>query len=136
MTTQILVVSRDEIHPYFRPPLSKELWYEEDPEVGTNLAYMDGGKKKKITLMPPEDYKDNIMFLSGTAVVVCTARHHLSLSKNIAPDQRILVLKTGDLISYGKCLLATGSYPKVLEVPYPEDRVMTYRTVRVVIVRN
>lgn len=67
---QILIVSRDTFHPYFRPPLSKELWYEDDPDVGSNLTYHDGGKQKKITLMPPEDYKDNLMFLSGTAVVV------------------------------------------------------------------
>jgi len=38
---QILIVGEEKYTPYMRPPLSKELWFSEDPNVADTLQFTD-----------------------------------------------------------------------------------------------
>ncbi|KAG1710409.1 Apoptosis-inducing factor 1, mitochondrial [Nymphon striatum] len=46
-SAKILVVSQEDHYPYMRPPLSKELWFSEDPEVSSNLKFMQWNGKER-----------------------------------------------------------------------------------------
>jgi hypothetical protein len=48
---QILIVSDEEYPPYMRPPLSKELWKSDDPNVAQTLTFKDWqGKESQYEL--------------------------------------------------------------------------------------
>lgn len=48
---QVLVISGEGEAPYMRPPLSKELWYSEEPETATKLRFKQwNGKERRFVL--------------------------------------------------------------------------------------
>jgi hypothetical protein len=59
------------------------LWYEEDPELLKDFSFMESGNKKQITLMPREEYKDNMMILSGMSVVVSFSKVVIDKAEHI-----------------------------------------------------
>jgi len=44
---QILVVGEEKHSPYMRPPLSKELWFGEDADVGEKLRFKQWNGKER-----------------------------------------------------------------------------------------
>jgi hypothetical protein len=51
--------------PYERPPLSKELWWTDDPDVGTKLEFTNyKGEKTTFAPSPLKDIERNVMRFS------------------------------------------------------------------------
>ena len=100
----IVLVSRDSTLPYHRPPLSKKFLRgetDEEPLVEDEAFYRDHGVE---------------VMLETSVASVDTSERALQLD--------------GDRLGYGKLLLATGAWPRRLEVSGGElDGVFTLRTV-------
>jgi 3-phenylpropionate/trans-cinnamate dioxygenase ferredoxin reductase component len=102
----LLLVTQEPWRPYQRPPLSK--------------AYLQGkAGRDKVFFRDPEFYHDNqIQVLTG---VRATA---------LEPDNHVLTLSDGRLLTYEKLLLATGGDAWRLPIPGNELRhVFTLRTI-------
>uniref|UniRef100_A0A8C8RIB5 Apoptosis-inducing factor 1, mitochondrial n=1 Tax=Pelusios castaneus TaxID=367368 RepID=A0A8C8RIB5_9SAUR len=110
---RVLIVSEDPELPYMRPPLSKELWFSEDPNVIETLRFKQwNGKERSIFFQPPSFYvpardlpyveNGGVAILSGKKVV------HMDVRGNVVK------LDDGTQISYDKCLIATGGSPRNL----------------------
>ena len=93
---RILLIGADPEPPYERPPLSKE--------------YLRGDMAKdKLFIAGPEVYDDRrIDLLLGVRATRLDAQEHF------------VELETGERIPYEKLLLATGGYPRRLDVPGSE----------------
>lgn len=89
----ITLISRENVSPYHRPPLSKDLWF---------------GKKKpdEIPVHPPEFYRENHVTLLLRREIV-----ELDPEKHAVWDER------GTEYGYEKLLLATGGRPRRLNLP-------------------
>jgi len=102
----ICFISEEAVHPYDRAYLTKGVWIDDSfttDTFGFPLNYSDG----------------NIYLYLNTKV------------NDIHSSKRLLQLSDGNVISYGKCLLATGSSPKPLAVPHPvSDKIHTYHTIQ------
>ena len=44
---QILVISGESENPYMRPPLSKELWFSDEPETPSTLKFKQWNGKER-----------------------------------------------------------------------------------------
>nr|XP_042709289.1 apoptosis-inducing factor 1, mitochondrial isoform X9 [Chrysemys picta bellii] len=110
---RVLIVSEDPDLPYMRPPLSKELWFSEDPNVTETLRFKQwNGKERSIYFQPPSFYvpaRDLPCIENGGVAV-------LSSKKVVHMDVRgnVVKLDDGTQISYDKCLIATGGSPRNL----------------------
>ena len=50
---KVLVISKEGENPYMRPPLSKELWFSEDPETPDKLRFKQwNGKERRYMNIP------------------------------------------------------------------------------------
>lgn len=112
---KVLIVTDESDPPYMRPPLSKELWFSDDPSVTETLRFKQwNGKERSIYFQPPSFYI-NAEELDGAengGVAV------LSGKKVVHMDVRGNKIKLDDdtEISYDKCLIATGGVPRNLQV--------------------
>ncbi|KAG0063541.1 Apoptosis-inducing factor 1, mitochondrial [Linnemannia elongata] len=130
----ILIIGNEEIGPYMRPPLSKEMWFNKDEETTKNLSFKDWqGKERNIVLHGKETIQSidqealekiesaesGVKLLTGATVE----------DLNIA--EQSLTLNNGKVLKYGKVLLATGGVPKTLPVlkGAGEGKVTTFRSV-------
>lgn len=129
---RVLLISAENHYPYMRPPLSKELWYS-GSEVKKEFTFKQwNGREKSIFFEHEEFYLPLEQFESapnGGITVVKGQR----VVKIDATDRKAF-LENGQIISYGKCLIATGGEPKNLQVfenvaPEIENRVILYRNV-------
>lgn len=94
----VLIVGDEPIMPYNRPPLSKEYLRG---EIGAEGVYGSGG----IFVHEPSWYDErHIELLQGRAEALDTRAHTLRLAD-------------GQVIHYGKLLLATGGHPRRLDIP-------------------
>ena len=102
-TGSILLVGEEDVAPYNRPPLSKELLRDEVP--------------LELVLAEPHSWYERrgVELLLGTPVA------------SLDPVERLVSLADGGLVLYERCLLATGAAPRRLEVPGGE-RVPVLRT--------
>ncbi|KYQ91559.1 apoptosis inducing factor [Tieghemostelium lacteum] len=119
-TAEVLIISQEYSVPYQRPPLSKNLWASEDPDVTKNLQYTDWSGKKMDLLYEPESVygTDALQFIRTKKVI------------DIHLDQKIILLNDGTLIEYEKCLIATGGEPRKLNfTSKDQEKITTYRTV-------
>lgn len=102
---RIALVSRDSSVPYHRPPLSKR--------------YLRGETDREGTLVEPESFyadQDVELLLERTA-------------ERVLPGERRIELEGGESLTYERLLLATGAWPRTLEVPGAGlDGVFTLRT--------
>ncbi|GFS20393.1 mitochondrial apoptosis-inducing factor 1 [Elysia marginata] len=112
---KILIIGEEDAVPYMRPPLSKELWFNEDKAEVEQLQFRQwNGKKRSVYYEPQEFFADpktlntlengGIALLSGKKVVKLDA------------GNKTVWLAGGEKISYDKCLLAPGGRPKNLPV--------------------
>ncbi|NXJ53373.1 AIFM1 factor, partial [Spizaetus tyrannus] len=104
---RVLIVSEDPALPYMRPPLSKELWFSDDPNVTETLRFKQwNGKERSIYFQPPSFYvpvRDLPFVENGGVAVLCGKKVvHMDVRGNIVK------LNDGTQISYDKCLIATG----------------------------
>ncbi|XP_062392499.1 apoptosis-inducing factor 1, mitochondrial isoform X3 [Sardina pilchardus] len=112
---RVLIVTEEPDLPYMRPPLSKELWFSDDPEVTESLRFKQwNGKERSIFFQPPSFYVDPIELtkVENGGVAVLTGRKvvHMDVRGNK------IRLQDGAEITYDKCLIATGGIPRNLQV--------------------
>ncbi|MPC11528.1 Apoptosis-inducing factor 1, mitochondrial [Portunus trituberculatus] len=112
---KILVVSGEGEKPYMRPPLSKELWYTEDPETTKTLRFKQWNGKERSIYFEHEDYytpASELATRENGGISVLQGRQVVKLDAH----KKRVYLDDGTEISYDKCLLATGGSPKPLPV--------------------
>ncbi|KAG0297614.1 Apoptosis-inducing factor 1, mitochondrial, partial [Dissophora globulifera] len=129
----VLIIGNEDIGPYMRPPLSKEMWFNTSEETTNNLSFKDWqGKERNIVLQGQEsidmltaDALDKIEFAeSGAKLLTGTTVTDLNVA------EQTITLSSGKTLKYGKILLATGGVPKSLPVlKGAEDKVSTFRSV-------
>ncbi|XP_026225649.1 apoptosis-inducing factor 1, mitochondrial isoform X1 [Anabas testudineus] len=112
---RVLIVTDEPDLPYMRPPLSKELWFSDDPSVTETLRFKQwNGKERSIYFQPPSFYinPEQLDSAENGGVAVLTGR------KVVHMDVRGNKVKLDDdtEISYDKCLIATGGVPRNLQV--------------------
>ncbi|XP_060911553.1 apoptosis-inducing factor 1, mitochondrial isoform X3 [Labrus mixtus] len=112
---KVLIVTDEPDLPYMRPPLSKELWFSDDPSVTETLRFKQWNGKERSIYFQPASFYINPEELEGAengGVAVLTGR------KVVHMDVRGNKVKLDDdtEISYDKCLIATGGVPRNLQV--------------------
>ncbi|XP_063288460.1 apoptosis-inducing factor 1, mitochondrial-like [Pelobates fuscus] len=111
--SRVLIISDELDLPYMRPPLSKELWFSDDPDVSETLRFKQwNGKERSIFFQPSSFYvsPEELMSSEHGGVSVLTGKKvvHMDVRENKVK------LDDGTLISYEKCLIATGGTPRNL----------------------
>uniref|UniRef100_A0A3B5BM66 Apoptosis-inducing factor 1, mitochondrial n=1 Tax=Stegastes partitus TaxID=144197 RepID=A0A3B5BM66_9TELE len=112
---RVLIVTEEPDLPYMRPPLSKELWFSDDPSVTETLRFKQwNGKERSIYFQPPSFYINPEELASaengGVAVLAGKKVVHMDVRGNKVK------LDDDTEISYDKCLIATGGVPRNLQV--------------------
>lgn len=112
---RVLIVTDEPDLPYMRPPLSKELWFSDDPSVTETLRFKQwNGKERSIYFQPPSFYinPEELDSAENGGVAVLIGK------KVVQMDVRGNKVKLDDNteISYDKCLIATGGVPRNLQV--------------------
>uniref|UniRef100_UPI0037E72EED apoptosis-inducing factor 1, mitochondrial isoform X1 n=1 Tax=Semicossyphus pulcher TaxID=241346 RepID=UPI0037E72EED len=112
---KVLIVTEEPDLPYMRPPLSKELWFSDDPSVTETLRFKQWNGKERSIYFQPASFYINPEELEGAGnggVAVLTGK------KVVHMDVRGNKVKLDDEteISYDKCLIATGGVPRNLQV--------------------
>ncbi|XP_030293815.1 apoptosis-inducing factor 1, mitochondrial isoform X2 [Sparus aurata] len=112
---KVLIVTDEPDLPYMRPPLSKELWFSDDPSVTDTLRFKQwNGKERSIYFQPASFYisPEELDSAENGGVAVLTGK------KVVHMDVRGNKVKLDDEteISYDKCLIATGGVPRNLQV--------------------
>lgn len=111
VTAQVLIVSEEGHTPYMRPPLSKELWFNNNEEDTSRLRFKQwNGKTKSLFYQKdgfycaPEELasktQGGVAFAGSTKVVA------------LDPSTNVATLGTGQTVKYSKCLIATGGSPR------------------------
>ncbi|XP_078142846.1 apoptosis-inducing factor 1, mitochondrial isoform X4 [Centroberyx gerrardi] len=112
---RVLIVTEEPDLPYMRPPLSKELWFSDDPSVTDTLRFKQwNGKERSIYFQPPSFYisPEELDSAENGGVAVLTGKKvvHMDVRGNKVQ------LNDDTEISYDKCLIATGGVPRNLQV--------------------
>lgn len=114
-TAKILIITEEDMRPYMRPPLSKELWFSEDRESAKELQFKQwNGKWRNLF------YEDEEFYVKPSKLPTLTSGGVALLKgkkvTKINPKNSSVTLDDGTEIKYGKCLIATGGEPKNLPV--------------------
>ena len=112
---KILVIGEEEVLPYMRPPLSKELWFSEDEDSADTLFFKQWNGKRRSVFFEDDTYYVKPQLLpvqENGGVAVLTGQKVV----DIDPVQHTVHLKRGEGIKYEKLLIATGGYPKSLDI--------------------
>ncbi|XP_064206624.1 apoptosis-inducing factor 1, mitochondrial isoform X2 [Anguilla rostrata] len=112
---RVLIVTEEPDLPYMRPPLSKELWFSDDPTATETLRFKQwNGKERSIYFQPPSFYvsPQDLPKVENGGVAVLTSK------KVVHMDVRGNKVRLDDNteISYDKCLIATGGIPRNMQV--------------------
>lgn len=110
---RVLIVSEDPELPYMRPPLSKELWFSDDPNVTKTLQFRQwNGKERSIYFQPPSFYvsAQDLPHVENGGVAVLTGKKVVQLDVR----DNMVKLNDGSQITFEKCLIATGGTPRSL----------------------
>ena len=114
-----------------RPPLTKELWFSDD-ELTSRLTFRQwNGKERSLYFEKDEFYCSlQTMVQKETGGVSVITGHKVT---KLDPSSQQVTLDSGQVLSYGKCLLATGGEPKrhpAFEAKMdslPNDRIIYFR---------
>lgn len=134
---KVLLITNEPYYPYMRPPLSKEIWYNDDNVNIENLNFKQWNGSERSLYYEPEDFYtkcDQLMSQANGGVAV--ARGWKITRLDVVNHKAYL--DDGAEITYKKCLIATGATPKPLPVvdlatysiPEIKDRVKYYRDIR------
>ncbi|CAB3980729.1 apoptosis-inducing factor 1, mitochondrial [Paramuricea clavata] len=98
-----------------RPPLSKDLWYSDDPEAIKTLRYKNWSGKERSVFYENDEYycKPSELMSKEEGAVAVLARTKVV---EVNPRSHKIKLHNGKEIGYDKLLLATGGTPKSLKV--------------------
>ncbi|XP_036381512.1 apoptosis-inducing factor 1, mitochondrial isoform X6 [Megalops cyprinoides] len=112
---RVLIVTDEPDLPYMRPPLSKELWFSDDPSATETLRFKQwNGKERSIYFQPPSFYvsPQDLPKVENGGVAVLTGKRvvHMDVRGNKVR------LDDDSEISYDKCLIATGGVPRNMQV--------------------
>ncbi|XP_030064915.1 apoptosis-inducing factor 1, mitochondrial isoform X2 [Microcaecilia unicolor] len=110
---RVLIISEESDPPYMRPPLSKELWFSEDPNVRETLRFKQwNGKERSIFFQPSSFYisASDLPHIENGGVAVLGGRKVIYMDVR----ENKVRLDDGTQISYDKCLIATGGTPRNL----------------------
>ncbi|KAJ8967863.1 hypothetical protein NQ317_017630 [Molorchus minor] len=114
-TAKVLVITNESFFPYMRPPLSKEIWFNDDKESVKKLIFKQWNGSERSLFYEPDDFytecKDLIKAPNGGVAVA----RGWSVKK-IDVMEKIAYLEDDYQIHYNKCLLATGATPRVSPV--------------------
>ncbi|CAO3645531.1 unnamed protein product [Cunninghamella blakesleeana] len=126
----VIIVGDESYAPYMRPPLSKEIWFSEDPEVAKTLKFKDWQGNERNIYYQDESLYEIIEDASGSDLQ--TDKIKLLLNKPVTKlniEDHTLTLADGSFIYYNKVLLATGGAPKQLPKQPNSTKITTFRTV-------
>ncbi|XP_066287166.1 apoptosis-inducing factor 1, mitochondrial-like isoform X7 [Branchiostoma lanceolatum] len=131
---QVLVVTEEEELPYMRPPLSKELWYSDEPKLVEKMKFKQwNGKERSVYYNPPSFYVEpkELAYQENGGVAVVKGRKVMKLN----PQKQVAVLDNGWEIFYDKVLIATGGRPRNIPVferasQEVKDRVTLFRGIK------
>ncbi|XP_063615112.1 apoptosis-inducing factor 1, mitochondrial-like isoform X2 [Penaeus indicus] len=112
---KVLIISGEGEAPYMRPPLSKELWYSDEPETATKLRFKQWNGKERSIFFEHDEYYTPIETLTtrengGIALL----KGHMAVKLDV--HKKRVYLDDGTEIGYDKCLIATGGKPKSLPI--------------------
>lgn len=90
-----------------RPPLSKEIWFNDNEESVKNLVFKQWNGSERSVYYEPSDFylHPNKLNESEHGGVALTFGYSVT---KIDVRQKKAYLDNGHVISYGKCLIATG----------------------------
>lgn len=123
---KILVIGEENALPYMRPPLSKELWFSEDENVGETLIFKSWNGKERSVFFEKDGYYTKVEDFGATdkaAVSVLTG----DKVTNVDSEGHQITLASGESVKYGKLLIATGGTPKEHKA-FTDDAVKTKTT--------
>lgn len=137
-TAQVLVVSKEFEYPYMRPPLSKEMWFNNDPadiqklmfkqwngtirrfveqyqlQVSSIVGYKNNCDYCFFSIYyEPKNFYTDIKELSSSTKGGVTVMRGWAIDK-VDPYAKTAWLDDGTPIKYEKCLIATGNVLKLL----------------------
>ncbi|KAI9189077.1 hypothetical protein H9P43_000505 [Blastocladiella emersonii ATCC 22665] len=129
---EILIITGEGYAPYQRPPLTKELWFSEDPAIADTLTFTNWeGKPTSLFYQDEAQYAvvGDDAAPTGEGVKLLKGRRAIKLDV----ENQTITLDSGATVKYDKVLLATGGTPRKLSyqktLPEPaQKRVVTYRT--------
>jgi apoptosis-inducing factor 1 len=128
-----VVISNEEVMPYMRPPLSKEIWF--DAQLGLEQARFKqwNGAERSLYYEPEEFYMSAEKLADAKNGGVSVIRGY-SVTKLNVKEQKV-VLDDGTELTYDKCLIATGSVPKTVDVfdrapAKVRERIHSYKTIK------
>ncbi|GIY02350.1 apoptosis-inducing factor 1, mitochondrial [Caerostris darwini] len=114
-TAKVLMIGDEEFFPYMRPPLSKEMWYDDKPDITKTLSFAQwDGKNRSVFFESSSFYFSMKELLDNKNGGISVIRGKKVV--RVDPVAQAVYLDKGEKISYNKCLIATGSRPKNLPV--------------------
>ncbi|KAL1240810.1 Apoptosis-inducing factor 1 [Trichinella spiralis] len=110
---RVLIVTDESYIPYMRPPLSKELWFDNDRTLARRLRFKQWNGRERTIFFEHEQFFVEPLQLEATE------HGGVSVLKNsrvvrLRPAEHVAELADGQRIVYEKCLIATGGRPKQL----------------------
>lgn len=128
---RVLIISAEDYFPYMKPPLSKELWYS-GSDLKEKFTFKQwNGREKSIFFEHEEFYLPLDQFESSPTGGITVVKGQRVVK--IDPTDRRAYLENGQIISYNKCLIATGCEAKNLPIfenasHDVQDRVILFRS--------
>ncbi|CAO1410786.1 unnamed protein product [Diamesa tonsa] len=130
---KILVISDEAFMPYMRPPLSKEIWF--DTELGVEQSrFKQWNGAERSLFYEPEDFYLGVEKLAEAPNGGVSVIRGYTVDKLNVAEQKV-VLDDGTEITYEKCLLATGSTPKSLDIfdhspANIKDKIFSFKSIK------
>ncbi|KAK7602035.1 hypothetical protein V9T40_009476 [Parthenolecanium corni] len=112
-TAKVLLISSEPYYPYMRPPLTKEIWSDDNPEVVEKLSFKQWNGSERSLFFEPEEFFLPLEKFDEEPKGGLSVARGWSITQ-IDADKKLATLDDGTQIEYGKCLLATGIHPKVV----------------------
>ncbi|KAI8098957.1 uncharacterized protein BX664DRAFT_320016, partial [Halteromyces radiatus] len=126
----VIIIGDEAYSPYMRPPLSKEIWFSEDPEVTKHLRFKDWEGNERSIYYQDDSLYEILEDASGSDL--STEKIKLLLNKPVTKlnvEDHTVTLADGSIIYYNKVLLATGGAPKQLPKQPESPNITTFRTI-------
>ncbi|XP_027201516.2 apoptosis inducing factor [Dermatophagoides pteronyssinus] len=130
-TARVLIITEENHYPYTRTPLTKELWFS---GLDDKLSFKQyNGKERSIYFEHEEFYLPLNEFNTATHGGISVVKLHKVNRLDVTNQQAYL--DNGQKITYGKCIIATGTKPKNLKCfeqatekqPKIADKIILYR---------
>lgn len=119
--------------PYMRPPLSKEIWFDSNLGAEQGRFKQWNGAERSLFYEPDEFYMSAEKLEGAKNGGVSVIRGYSVVNLDVK-EQKVL-LDSGTELTYDKCLLATGSRAKTLDVfdrapARTKKHIFTYKTLK------